>query len=191
PFETGVVRAIHVRDGETVKAGDVLVELDTTINAAERDRLAKEMLAARLDVARLRAALGASGDGTVLFAPPDGASAQQIELQRTLLASQLDEYRAKLANLDRQIAQNEANRLAVAGAVDKLTLSIPLLRQRVDARKYLADMGYGSRLTYLELQQDLVEHEQELHVQKAHLTQAGAALPGAGEQRPPAPGGVS
>ena len=26
PFETGVVRAIHVRDGMTVKAGDVLIE---------------------------------------------------------------------------------------------------------------------------------------------------------------------
>src|SRR5216684_5917044 len=27
PFETGVVRAIRVRDGQTVRAGDVLIEL--------------------------------------------------------------------------------------------------------------------------------------------------------------------
>src|SRR5207249_5392995 len=32
PFETGVVRAIHVRDGQSVKAGDLLIELDTTIS---------------------------------------------------------------------------------------------------------------------------------------------------------------
>lgn len=38
PFETGVVRAIRVRDGESVKAGDVLVELDPTMNEAERQR---------------------------------------------------------------------------------------------------------------------------------------------------------
>src|ERR1700749_3335869 len=31
PFETGVVRAIHVHDGQLVKAGDVLVELDPTM----------------------------------------------------------------------------------------------------------------------------------------------------------------
>src|SRR5512136_1271192 len=31
PFEIGVVRAIHVRDGENVKAGDPLIELDTTM----------------------------------------------------------------------------------------------------------------------------------------------------------------
>src|SRR5215468_4759297 len=36
PFETGVIRAIRVRDGQNVKAGDVLIELDPTINAAER-----------------------------------------------------------------------------------------------------------------------------------------------------------
>ena len=30
PFEIGAVRAIHVKDGQTVKAGDVLIELDPT-----------------------------------------------------------------------------------------------------------------------------------------------------------------
>src|SRR5215510_4583802 len=35
PFETGVVRSIRVQDGQAVKAGDVLIELDPTVNAAE------------------------------------------------------------------------------------------------------------------------------------------------------------
>ena len=62
PFETGVVRAIHVQDGQAVKAGDVLVELDPTVNAAERDHLRNDLLAEQLNVARLRAALAASED---------------------------------------------------------------------------------------------------------------------------------
>ena len=41
PFETGVVRAIQVRDGQSVKAGDVLIELDPTMNEAERQSPAK------------------------------------------------------------------------------------------------------------------------------------------------------
>src|ERR1700676_5118738 len=57
PFETGVVRALYVQDGQAVKAGDVLIELDPTINGAESDRLGKELVAARLDVNRLRALL--------------------------------------------------------------------------------------------------------------------------------------
>src|ERR1700692_2123012 len=39
PFETGVVRAIRVADGQTVNAGDVLVELDPTINEGENNHL--------------------------------------------------------------------------------------------------------------------------------------------------------
>src|SRR5438445_6702389 len=57
PFETGVVSAVYVQDGQAVKAGDVLIQLDPTISGAESDRLAKELLAARLDVTRLRALL--------------------------------------------------------------------------------------------------------------------------------------
>src|SRR5262249_17934411 len=56
PFETGVVRAIRVSDGQAVRAGDVLIELDPTANAADRDRLRSDLLAERLNIARLRAA---------------------------------------------------------------------------------------------------------------------------------------
>jgi hemolysin D len=178
PFETGVVRAIHVQDGQRVTAGDVLIELDPTINAAERDRLQKELTVARLDIARLAAALGQGP-----FTPPDGASPAQLAVQRTLLENQLAEHHAKLAGLDQQLAQNTANRAAVAASVQKLELAIPLLRQRADARKYLADREYGSKLQYLETQQDLVEHEQELGVQKARLSEASAALAALQEQK--------
>src|SRR5262245_677031 len=36
PLEMGVVRAIHVKDGASVKAGQVLIELDPTASTAER-----------------------------------------------------------------------------------------------------------------------------------------------------------
>src|SRR5713101_2945681 len=61
PFEIGVVRAIHVRDGQSVKAGDVLIELDPTISDAELHHLQSDLVVAQLDGARLHAAL-AEGD---------------------------------------------------------------------------------------------------------------------------------
>ena len=181
PFATGVVRAIHVQDGQAVTAGQVLVELDPTIDDAERDRLADALLAARLDVARLAAAL--QPDPAASFAPPEAASPRQIELQRTLLQNQVEEQRAKLANLDRQIAQNTGNRDAVAATVEKLTVALPLLRERAEARKTLMQKAVGSKLDYLTVEQDLVEHEQELQVQKARLVEAQAGLAALSEQR--------
>ena len=56
PFETGVVRAIRVADGQTVNAGDVLIELDPTINQGEIDHLRGDLQSAQLDIARGRAA---------------------------------------------------------------------------------------------------------------------------------------
>src|SRR5260370_35236259 len=56
PFETGVVRAIRVQDGQAVNAGDVLIEPDPTVNEAERDHLRNDLLAARLNTARFGAA---------------------------------------------------------------------------------------------------------------------------------------
>jgi hemolysin D len=183
PFETGVLRRIAVQDGQAVKAGEVLIELDPTINAAERDRAAKELLVARLDVARLRAALAGADDADAALVLPEQASPAQAQVQRALLINQLAEFNAKLGNLDRQMVQNEANRAAITATIEKLKLAIPLLREKVDARKYLADRGNGSKIIYLENQQDLVEHEQELRVQQARLAEAEAAGTALREQR--------
>jgi hemolysin D len=177
------VRAIHVQDGQAVKAGDVLIELDPTISGAESDRLAKELLAARLDVNRLRALLSEGKDPAASFVAPEGASSAQIELHRTLLSYQLEEYRAKLANLDEQYTQAEASHAGAAAQVQKLTLSIPLLQKRVAALKTLVDRGWGEVLQYLQLSQDLVEHQQELEAQKAKLAETGAALASVKEQK--------
>ena len=49
PFETGVVRAIHVRDGDIVKAGQVLIELDPTINRADSEHLKSDLVSAQLE----------------------------------------------------------------------------------------------------------------------------------------------
>src|ERR1700759_685953 len=99
PFETGVVRAIRVQDGQSVKAGDVLIELDPTVNTAERDHLRDDLIAERLNIARLRAALTNGEAGPVEFVPPAEADPVLVGTQRQLLANQITEHRAKIAAL--------------------------------------------------------------------------------------------
>jgi len=179
PFETGVVRSIRVQDGQPVKAGDVLIELDPTLNAAERDHLSNDLLAEQLNVARLRAAL-ADGDD---FAPPAKADPAIVSTQRQLLLHQVAEHRAKLAALDRQAAQKTAEVATTGATIQKLEAVIPVVQTRVDMRKSLMDKELGSRLIYYETLQQLIEQQKELGVQKSHLTEAEAAVAAIHETR--------
>ena len=182
PFETGVVRSIQVQDGQAVKAGDVLIELDPTMNQAETSHLESDLIAAELDVARLRAALS-DGDVLANFQPPENAPAALVATQRKFLADQAAEHQAKLAVLDRQRAQKEAERATIAATVAKLEASLPVMEERVEMRKTLYDHSNGSKASYLELLQPFVEGQQELKVQKSKISEADSALAAVIEER--------
>jgi hemolysin D len=183
PFETGVVRAIHVRDGMGVKAGDVLIELDTTMNMAERNHIESDLIAAQLDIARLRAALSDAEDPTVNFHPPAGASPQLVAMARQFLINQVAEHRAKVAALDRQREQKEAERSTTAATITKLEAIIPVVQQRVDIRGALYNREFGSKMQYLETLQLLIEQQQDLGVQKSRLQESEAAIAAVAETR--------
>jgi len=183
PFEIGVVRAIHVHDGDTVKAGQVLIELDPTINAAEREHLQSDLIATQLEVARLRAALADGPDPLADFHPPDGASPSLIATEREHLSTQTAEHRAKISALDRQMTQKEAERATAAAIIAKIEAVIPLLQQQVDVRKTLFQHETGSKLIYLQTLQQLVEQQRELTVQKSKFNEAQAVVAAIRETR--------
>ena len=182
PFETGVVRAIHVRDGQSVKTGDVLIELDPTMNAAELGHLKSDMVGSQLEAARLHAAL-AKDDPLAEFKPPADASRPMIEMQRRLLASQVAEQKAKLASTDGQIAQKEAERATIKASIDKLRATIQPLQERVDIRRIMFSKELGSKLIYLQELQDLVGQQKEVLVQESRLSESDSAIAALQETR--------
>ena len=182
PFETGVVRAIRVQDGQAVRAGDVLIDLDPTVNAAERDHLRSDLLAEQLNIARLRAAL-ASNDRVADLTPPVDADPILVGTQRQLLLNQVTEHRAKIAALARQQAQKEAEQATTAATIHKLEAMIPVVQQRVDIRKTLMERELSSKITYFEILQLLVEQQEELSVQRSRLLESEAAVAAIRETR--------
>jgi hemolysin D len=176
PFEIGIVRVIHIRDGQTVRAGDVLIELDPRINESERDHLQADLTAAQLEIARLRAALSNLDNPLEAFHPPAGAPPDQVVMQQSYLMKQTAEYRAKIDALKRQQEQKEAEQDTIQATIDKLSTIIPILQERVDIRKASSDREYTSKFQYLEVIQLLVEQQQELIVQKNHLREARASV---------------
>jgi hemolysin D len=182
PFETGVIRAIDVHDGQVVKAGETLVELDPTMNNAESKHYESDLIASQLDVVRLEAEL-ADGDPLENFKPPDNAPPGLVAVPRKYLLDQVGEQREKLAVLDRQRQQKEAERETTNATVEKLEASLPILQERVNIRKTLFDHSTGSKVEYLELLQPFVEEQHELEVQKRKADETSAAIAAVDEQR--------
>lgn len=182
PLEAGIVRAIHVKDGQRVKAGEVLIELDPTVTDAELSRLNGDLQSAQLDTARLRAALEAD-DPESAFRPPAGAAAALVDVHRRFLASQTAEQNAKLSSIDRQHSQKAAERATVAAMIDKLEATIPLMEQRVAVRRHLSERELGSKLQYLAELQELTSQERETSVLRSRAEEADAAIAAIREAR--------
>jgi membrane fusion protein, hemolysin D len=133
-------------------------------------------VAAQLDAARLRAALAGKDDPLAAFTPPDDAPPDLIQMHRRFLASQTVEQNAKLAAIDRQVAQKEAERATIKASIGKLEAIIPPLKERVAIREHLFNRELGSKLLYLTELQDLVGQQQEILVQQSRYNEADAAI---------------
>jgi hemolysin D len=182
PLEMGVVRAIHVQDGDHVKAGQPLIDLDPTDAAADHERLDRERTARALDVARLDSLLG-GGPAVRAFAPPEGADPLLVEAARRLLDAQWQERTAKLGALDGEIERRQGELRVARTEVERFKATLPLLRDRSDSLGGLAAQGLTSRLRASEMQQQLIEAEKGLLAAVDKQQQADAALRSAEQQR--------
>jgi hemolysin D len=182
PFETGVVRSIDVQDGQAVKAGQTLIQLDQTLNDADQRRAQGDLIAAELDVARLQAELE-PGDPFENFKPSLDAPADLVAMQRKFLIDQVGEQRAKLLVLERQRAEKQAEFDTASATVAKLEAVLPVLKQRLDIVETLYNHSTGSKANYLELLQTYVEQQHELEVQKSKSREAQETLAAITESR--------
>ena len=115
PLESGVIRAIHVRNGQAVQQGQVLIELDATASSADHARLVHEHQATSVDIARLRALLA----GKETLEAPRGTAPTLLAVQQQLLRDQLDEHRARLETIRLVMEQRRAGLEATQVHIDK------------------------------------------------------------------------
>lgn len=108
--ELGVVRAIRVREGQVVRAGDPLIELDTRQSDAERDRAGIDASASLLQAARARALLQALNAASAprLGALPEVSPDARADAQRQL-DDQWRDYVARRDRLQRELERIDAN----------------------------------------------------------------------------------
>lgn len=176
PLEIGTVRAIHVRNGQRVRAGQLLVELDPTIVTADAAQAGQGLLDARLVAARNAALIAhVEGRGTRFVAPP-GTPPEIAATQERFVRTSIAEYEAQRTTLLRQRAERAAELAAANAEIASLQQTLPLVDRQLAARQELADRGHFSRLRLLEYEQLRIEHIQNIAVQRANAQRASAAM---------------
>jgi hemolysin D len=180
PAEVGIVKKILVTDGQTVKAGQVLIELEAaaTATGAETARNREALTAARLEAARYDA-LAKAARGTAAspaLRAPAGVPGALIDAESRAMASQYQEHRAKLAALDAEVAKRSAEVAGVRELAAKLAQTLPIAQRRAEDYKNLVDQKFLSHHMYLEREQVRIEQERDLAFQEARVKELTAAI---------------
>jgi len=180
PLEIGVVRTIAVAEGDHVAANQLLVELDPTMNAADRDRVAHDLMQGELDIQRLRAVLAGS---TATFVAPASADPAIVDVERRQLVQQLAQEKAKIDGLDRQIAAKAAERDQASATIAKIDGSLPLLQQKLDIYNKLRETQFTSEVTRIDTERQVIESKHDRDGAVAQVQGAIAQIDALAQQR--------
>lgn len=189
PLESGVVRTIHVSEGERVQEGHLLIDLDTTTTGADRSSLQERLLTLEADRSRLRTMLEyLSTDesertnridittGLQWIGWPAAASPEQTTLQRQRLQSQVYQYRANIAALRKDEEQKQAELAAINKRIAKLDATIPLITERSSSLQNLLKKSMAPRVQWLEVEEERIEQVRERDIQMSNRENVIAAI---------------
>jgi adhesin transport system membrane fusion protein len=135
--EGGAVRALNVRAGQHVSAGDVLIELDATTATADLKQLDNEVAAHEAAIRRLTAE---QSDRTPDF---NGLSAELAQSESNLFTARLAHYLAGMAAATGELHGAQAG-------ISSTQAGLRPLRERLEGRKQLEKLGYASHFSVME-----------------------------------------
>jgi hemolysin D len=164
PLEVSVVRAILVKDGDRVQAGQVLVELDATRASADQASVTEQLSAATDEAERAEALLKALAGQPLPAAPSPRLRAEWSDIT------------AKRARLQAELSRRQAEIDTVKASIAKLQATLPLARQREADFEALARQGFVAGHANQDRTRERIELEQDLATQRARLRETEAAL---------------
>ncbi len=200
PFDSGKVVAVHVANGQAVKAGEVLIELDPAEAeadaAAARDarseslaetarrtyevdvakRIAEREIEARARGFERKAVAEAearaeTGIGFAAEVPPE------IRLrQRSVLNADLDALADQLSSLDKQIAQKDATRQRLDMSIVFQNELMTTLQDRVKTREDAISLKVGTKINLYDAKEELQKSQSVLASDQGQLIETEAAL---------------
>ncbi|MCB2113859.1 MAG: HlyD family type I secretion periplasmic adaptor subunit [Parvularculaceae bacterium] len=174
-LEGGVIRKILVREGQEVKAGDALIELDDTVTGANVDVLSAQLAEAIARYARLLAERDGLGDipaDSIAFsiAPDDLDFKTNLDGQKKLLEAREATKKTQIALLEERIVQQSKRIEGYARQMKSLRRQAQLVSEELDGVKRLNAEGFAPTTRVRELERT----KEAIAGQQGQLTAASA-----------------
>ena len=177
--DKGIIKKIYVKEGDYVKQGDILVELDPTSTGADLDSLKKRAAYFQLDIDRLTAELG----GTP-FAPqmsPD-LEEKDIQAQMALYQSRVSQNRAEKSAAEKAVEQKQAAIQAEQASYEKYAGVLEIAQEKESRLQSLVKDNAVAEFQLLEQTAQRIEYAKASASQREMVVKARAELAEA-EQR--------
>ena len=174
-LEGGIITAIHVQEGETVKAGQPLVQLDLASGGANADELRLRVDALLIKRARLLA----QRDGTPLDLPnePSERQAHIAAAETATFNNRKDQIDVDTKVIRKQIRQREHEVAAVAGRLLSVRKRLELTSEQHAMVKQLYRTGTMARMRFLDSEREVETiHGELLNLEAEHDRAAEALL---------------
>jgi hemolysin D len=170
PLEMGLIRAIHVKEGDHVKAGDALIELDPTENSVDKARVELAIASLSMKYERLGTTLKRlDGGADAVLKRVDGIDAEIFLNSQKKMEADLADIRNRLAALKSEHRAQMAERRAVSAEMEKIAAILPIVEQKEKAMRSLYQSGSGTKFAWLEARRESIEKAQDL-VSRRHMT---------------------
>jgi HlyD family secretion protein len=171
PADSGVVKEILVRDGDRVKAGQVLMRMDTTVSEADLAIVTKEAELRQLQLRRIEAEMLGKRMERVGGVSPSLVAEVEAQAAARYRAYQ-DALRVEEAARDQARGDLEAAEAQVV----KLEQLLPIYREEESSLARLAEQGLVPKFQYSEKQRTRIETEQNLTSQRRTVTSQRARI---------------
>lgn len=157
-LEGGIVKDIHVRNGDSVKAGDLLVTLSPESTVAELNQMRARQSELSLQARRLEGILDRS---TPDFGDLDESNRGLASRELALYSAQVRSHESRLRVLDAQIARRRKELVRQENHSRSMERETELLRQQLEMRRALSNKGMVSQAEILSLSAQLAETESD------------------------------
>ncbi|MBI1276415.1 HlyD family type I secretion periplasmic adaptor subunit [bacterium] len=149
-LDGGMVKAIHVHDGQLVKKGDVLLELTGAGAAEDAASTEAQLHSLSLQAERLRAYVNGTTPDFSALRPTPQEKAEQMRIFNSVRMSETTETEI----LERQTAQRQDTVARLQAERATLSKNLTLIAESRDALRKLNEKQLASRNSYLKREED-------------------------------------